>query len=285
MTLTIDSLLAIGATTLALLGLIVTYALLKIVNLAHGEMVAIGAYAAFVVAPHGGGLLPLCLSGFIVSAVVGAVLEYSVVRRFYGRSLAMSLLGTWGISLAIVQLLRLIFGPAGRFVAVPLSGTITLRSSPYPLYRLIVLTICFAVLSVLIAASRSRLGVNLRASLESSWRAQSYGINTESTFRWAFIAGAGLAGLAGALLAPITAVYPNMGGEFTTLGFVAILLTRTQNVTQSIVACAFLGAARSLFASAFDSTTATLLMYASASIVLLGLPYVVRTGPLKSWRE
>jgi urea transport system permease protein len=288
-TLTIDSILAVAATVLALLGLIVTYGLLRVVNLAHGEMIAIGAYAAYMVTSHGGGLIAVCLCGFATSAVTGALIEWGVVSYFYGKGFALSILGTWGVSLAVVQILRLMFGPAGRFVTTSYAGSFSLGSSTYSVYRLMVLCICVTVLLILVAVIRSPLGLQVRAAMESSERAEAYGINTRETFRWAFIVGSGLAGLAGALLAPFSGVEPNMGGDYTTIGFVALLLTRTQRVGPSIVACALLGASRSLFAAIYDATTATLLMYTCALVALIGLPYLsslwTQSRGIRTWQE
>ena len=269
MTFLLDAMLTMSVTVVALSGLFVTYALLKVVNLAHGEMIAVGAYSATIAAGQGLGFAGSCLVGLVAASACGAVVERLVVRRFYGRNVALSLLGTWALSLAIIQLLRLCFGPAGRFMPTPVAGTVWLAGAEFPAYRLVVFAISVVMLGLLAVATRSRKGIEVRAAMEDASRAEAAGIDTGSLFQVTFVAGAALAGLAGALVAPLVATTPDMGAEFTTLGFLALLIGRSGRLVAGLGACAVLSLARSGLAAAFDANTAALLSYAGALVILL----------------
>ncbi len=289
MTLFIDSLLAVSITMVALAGLLVTYGLLRIVNLAHGEMIAVGAYAASVASSTEAGFFVGCAYGFLLGGFLGALLERVVVRRFYGQNIALSLLGTWGISLGLVQILRLVFGPVGRFVPVPLEGTITFATADYPAYRVIVLGISIFILITLIMAIRSRIGLYIRAAMENQNKAESYGINTKRTFQLTFIIGSGLAGLSGALISPIVAIYPGMGTEYTILGFLALLLAGSHGINAAVFACILLSLCRSLVAGIVDANAATLAMYGASLLALLGFSWIDGklhdNHRLRTWKE
>jgi urea transport system permease protein len=270
MTIAIDCVLGMSITLTALIGLLLTFSLLRIVNLSHGEIIAVGAYSASFTSSLGASLFIQCVAGVLASSLLALGLEATIIRKFYGRHPSLSLLGTWGISIAIVQCLRLCFGPAGRFVPTTVEGSITFAGSEYPVYRSLVLVTSLILLVALALFIKSRRGLEIRAAIESPGLAESFGIDTSWSFKWTFVAGSAVAGLAGVLLAPMVAVHPAMGSEYTTMGFLAILVAGQCGIRGGIVSCVVLSATRTIISSLVDANTATICIYLLALSIIVG---------------
>ncbi|MDE2453428.1 MAG: urea ABC transporter permease subunit UrtB, partial [Burkholderiales bacterium] len=222
---------------LVALGLAITYGLMGVINMAHGELMMIGAYATYVVQnlfrqhlPAGafdGYILAAVPASFLASAAVGAALERSVIRWLYGRPLE-TLLATWGISLILMQTVRTIFGAQNVAVENPsfLSGGLqVLPNLVLPYNRIAILAFAAAVLAAMaLLISRTRLGLFVRGVTQNRRMAACVGVNTARVDTYAFALGAGIAGLAGCALSQVGNVGPDLGQSYIVDSFMVVVL-------------------------------------------------------------
>lgn len=207
---------------LAAIGLAITFGLMGVINMAHGEFIMIGAYTAYVVqnafrdlAPAAlGAYVPVAIvASFVVAAALGLVLEKLVICRLYGRT-EDSLLVTWGVSLILQQAARNIFGSANVGVEVPayMQGSLRIGDVYLPYTRIWILVIALlALLAVYVLMFRTRWGCNIRAVMQNRQMASSLGVNTRAVDGATFAFGCGLAGLAGCTLTWIGLIGATLG--------------------------------------------------------------------------
>jgi urea transport system permease protein len=221
---------------LVALGLAITYGLMGVINMAHGELMMIGAYATFVVQnlfrQYAPGLfdayvLAAIPVSFLAAALVGALMERTVIRWLYGRPLE-TLLATWGISLILMQTVRSIFGAQNVAVENPswLSGGLqVLPNLTLPWNRLFILLFAALVLvGVALLISRTRLGLFVRGVTQNRRMARCVGVNTARVDTYAFALGAGIAGLAGCALSQVGNVGPDLGQGYIVDSFMVVVL-------------------------------------------------------------
>ena len=238
---------------LVALGLAITYGLMGVINMAHGELMMIGAYATYVVQ----NLFKLYLPGFfgwyivlavpvafLASAVVGAVLERSVIRHLYGRPLE-TLLATWGISLVLMQTVRSLFGAQNVGVENPgwMSGGLqVLPNLVLPYNRLAILVFALAVLvGVAALIGKTRLGLFVRGVTQNRRMASCVGVNTARIDMLAFSLGAGIAGLAGCALSQVGNVGPDLGQGYIVDSFMVVVLGGVGQLAGTVYAALGLG--------------------------------------------
>jgi urea transport system permease protein len=238
---------------LAALGLAITYGLMGVINMAHGELIMIGAYATYVVQNLFRQHLPGAFDWYIVaaipvafaaSALVGAVLERSVIRWLYGRPLE-TLLATWGISLVLMQAVRTFFGAQNVGVENPswMSGGITvLPNLVLPYNRLAILVFAALVLGgMAVLIGRTRLGLFVRGVTQNRRMAACVGVNTARVDMVAFALGAGIAGLAGCALSQVGNVGPDLGQGYIVDSFMVVVLGGVGQLAGTVVAGLGLG--------------------------------------------
>ncbi|AIR90377.1 urea ABC transporter permease subunit UrtB [Pseudomonas cremoricolorata] len=243
---------------LAALGLAITFGLLGVINMAHGEMLMLGAYSTYGVqimvqryAPGALEFYPLLALpvAFAVSAGVGMLLERTVIRHLYGRPLE-TLLATWGISLILIQAVRLIFGAQNVEVANPgwLSGGVqVLPNLMLPWSRIVIIgfALCVALLTWLLL-NRTRLGLNVRAVTQNRNMAACCGVPTGRVDMLAFGLGCGIAGLGGVALSQIGNVGPDLGQSYIIDSFLVVVLGGVGQLAGSLWAAFGLGVANKL---------------------------------------
>jgi urea transport system permease protein len=238
---------------LVALGLAITYGLMGVINMAHGELMMIGAYAAYVVqnlfrmhAPEAVGwyvaaAIPV---SFLAAALVGALMERSVIRWLYGRPLE-TLLATWGISLILMQTVRSLFGAQNVPVENPpwLSGGLqVLPNLVLPYNRLAILAFAALVLAgVALLVAKTRLGLFVRGVTQNRPMAACMGVNTARVDTYAFALGAGIAGLAGCALAQVGNVGPDLGQSYIVDAFMVVVLGGVGQLWGAVVAGLALG--------------------------------------------
>jgi urea transport system permease protein len=238
---------------LVALGLAITYGLMGVINMAHGELMMIGAYATYVVQNLFRAYLPGWFDwyvvaaipvAFLVSAGVGAVLERSVIRWLYGRPLE-TLLATWGISLILMQSVRSLFGAQNVGVENPswLSGGLqVLPNLILPYNRLAILAFAALVLvGVALLISQTRLGLFVRGVTQNRRMASCVGINTARVDTYAFSLGAGIAGLAGCALSQVGNVGPDLGQGYIVDSFMVVVLGGVGQLAGTVYAALGLG--------------------------------------------
>ena len=239
---------------LVALGLAITYGLMGVINMAHGELMMIGAYATYVMqgifqkylpeAAFGWYLVAAIPVSFLASALVGAVLERGVIRFLYGRPLE-TLLATWGISLMLQQLVRSLFGAQNVGVENPawMSGGLSLLSNvTLPWNRLCI--IVFAVLVLLAMGwliGRTRLGLFVRGVTQNRPIASCMGVNTARIDTYAFALGSGIAGLAGCALSQIGNVGPDLGQSYIVDSFMVVVMGGVGQLAGTVYAALGLG--------------------------------------------
>ena len=238
---------------LVALGLAITYGLMGVINMAHGELMMIGAYATYVVqglfqkyAPGAFDwyLLASVPVAFATSALVGAALERGVIRFLYGRPLE-TLLATWGISLMLMQLVRTLFGAQNVGVQNPswMSGGVQLMGNlSLPYNRLVIVGFAITVLvGVWFLIEKTRLGLFVRGVTQNRPIASCMGVNTARIDTYAFALGSGIAGLAGCALSQIGNVGPDLGQGYIVDSFLVVVLGGVGQLAGTVYAALGLG--------------------------------------------
>jgi urea transport system permease protein len=232
---------------LAALGLALSFGLMGVINMAHGEILMMGGYLTYLtlkVVPHGPGYILGLLVGFGGAALFGALLELTLIRRLYGRPLD-TLLATWGVSLIMQQGARSIFGPIGDEVTAPrwLSGSIHIvQGLNLPLVRLFIIALSGCVLcAVVVIIARTRVGLLVRAVHQDRDMAEALGINSRSVDLIVFAIGSGVAGLAGSALALIAPVTPTVGQSYIVYAFLVVILGGLGSVLGTSIAAVLVG--------------------------------------------
>ena len=243
---------------LAALGLAITFGLLGVINMAHGEMLMLGAYTTYMVqvlmarlAPDALAFYPLVALpvAFFVTAAIGMALERTVIRHLYGRPLE-TLLATWGISLILIQLVRVLFGAQNVEVANPgwLSGGLqVLPNLVLPYNRMVIIGFAlFVVLLTWLLLNKTRLGLNVRAVTQNRNMAACCGVPTGRIDMMAFGLGSGIAGLGGVALSQIGNVGPDLGQSYIIDSFLVVVLGGVGQLAGSIFAAFGLGIANKI---------------------------------------
>ncbi len=238
---------------LAALGLAITFGLMGIINMAHGEMLMIGAYTTYVCQLFFLKYFPAALdyyllfalpAAFIVTAAVGIVLERLVLRWLYGRPLE-TLLCTWGVSLILMQTVRSIFGAQNVEVANPswMSGGVTVLGSLVLSYNRIVIIFfaLFVVLAVWLILNKTRLGLFVRAVMQNRRMADCVGVSTGKIDMMTFGLGCGIAGLGGVALSQLGNVGPDLGQGYIVDSFMVVVLGGVGQLAGTVIAAFGLG--------------------------------------------
>ncbi len=239
---------------LAAIGLAITFGVMGVINMAHGEMVMLGAYTTFVVqevirTSYPGlfdySLLIAVPLAFIVAGAIGVLIERTIIRFLYGRPLE-TLLATWGLSLVLQQAVRTAFGPTNREVGNPswMSGAFELGQITITYNRLWILCFTMAVFAILLAMLRfTALGLEMRAVTQNRRMAASMGIATSRVDALTFGLGSGIAGIAGVALSQIDNVSPNLGQSYIIDSFMVVVFGGVGNLWGTLVGAFTLGIA------------------------------------------
>lgn len=209
-------------------GLTLIFGIMGVINLAHGSLYMIGAYAAALIAARTGSVGLALIGGLAGAAVSGIAIEFAVVRRLYARNHLDQVLATFALILIVNQGTSMLFGRQPLFVAMPhaLSGSVTLLPGlAYPVYRLLVIALGLAVAVGLFAMIHwTRVGMLLRAGATHRQMVRALGVNVALLYTAVFGLGALLAGLAGIIAGPITSVQVGMGEQILILAFVVVVI-------------------------------------------------------------
>jgi urea transport system permease protein len=239
---------------LAAVGLAITFGQMGVINMAHGEMVMIGAYTTFVVQEliraHAPGLFGASLFiaiplAFLITGAVGVAIERGIIRFLYGRPLE-TLLATWGLSLILQQTVRSIFGPTNREVGTPawMSGAFELGGLSLTYNRVAIVIFSLAVfIALLLVLRHTPLGLQVRAVTQNRRMAASMGINTDRVDALTFGLGSGVAGIAGVALSQIDNVSPNLGQSYIIDSFMVVVFGGVGNLWGTLVGALSLGIA------------------------------------------
>jgi urea transport system permease protein len=258
---------------LAAIGLAITYGLLGVINMAHGEMIMIGAYATYAtqsafrsLGPEAFGWYPVVALpvAFLAAASVGLLVERTVIRWLYGRPLE-TLLATWGVSLILIQAVRQLFGPQNVEIENPawLSGGVQFGALVLPYNRIAIIGFALAVLAaVALVLGRTRLGLFVRGVTQNRPMASAVGVPTDRVDMMAFGLGSGIAGLAGVALSQVGNVGPELGQSYIIDSFIVVVLGGVGQLLGTVLAGFGLGIANKLLEPWLGAVIAKILILA-----------------------
>jgi branched-subunit amino acid ABC-type transport system permease component len=252
---------------------------MRVINLAHGELLMLGGYAAIVATNHGVNIwIAMLVVSPIVVGIIGVVAERLIIRVLYGRMID-TLLATWGLSLFFIGLVTTIFGNTVAGIGAPLGGIAVGRYS-ISLYRLLLVGIAAAILLTMYAVLRTtRMGLLARATMENPNMAAALGVSPPRVYAVTFGVGAALSGLAGGLLAPISGVLPTVGAAYVAKAFITVISGGTAIIAGTASAAALFGTVNQLLTYLTTPVIGEAGLLAAAILLLRVLPHGI-TGKL-----
>ena len=262
----------VGFLLLSAAGLIIIFGMMGVINMAHGELMMIGAYiTAF--AYHAGVPAPIAiiLAG-VGAGLAGVVLERLVIRFFY-RQLLSSLVVTWGISLVLTEGFLLIFGPSILNVPTPY-GSFAVGDLTFGIYRLVLFGVSLMLIGVIWALFvYTRFGTRARATMENPEMAEAFGVNTSRMYALTFGLGSALGGIAGGMFALTATISPFFGVNYTLFAFITVVVGGGTNVITGITSSAMaLAGAQTIVNNAWSVYVGYVSMMLAAFLILLFLP-------------
>ena len=271
---------SVALLALTALGLIIIFGLMGVINMAHGEMMMIGAYITSFSYYAGIPVVVAILLGGLGAAGVGVVLERLIVRRFYGQLLS-SLVATWGLSLLLSQGALLIFGPQIKTVPTPF-GSFALGDLSFSYYRIFLFVAAMLLIAaVWIVFKYTRFGLHVRATMEDPRMARALGVETGRIYALTFGIGTGLAGIAGGLFALTATIGPFLGQNYTPQAFITVVVGGGANIFSGLIASVLsLAAVKTVFVSQFNILIGHVAMLVVVILVIRLMP----TG-ISGWIE
>ncbi len=256
-------------------GLAVIFGVAGVINMAHGQFIMVGAYTAAIVGQLGGNTFIAIPVAFVVVALLGLIVERGVIRWIYDRPLE-TLLATWGVGIILEVVVKLIFGPELYYVGAPrvLDGGIKLIGRlPYPYYRLFLIGL--AILMLLLTfyiIFKTNFGLKVRAVRRNRDMSGCLGINTAGIDMLIFMYGSGLAGVAGAVLAPIKSVSTTMGFTYAVNSYMVIVLGGVGNLLGIPTGGGLIGEVETLLAYKYNAVIGELLVFIFIVIAIRVFP-------------
>ena len=265
---------AISTLVLVSLGLTIIYGFMGVINLAHGAMLMLGAYIAYTVQSLGLPVLSALIIAPVVVGVVGYLLEISLVKRLYEDNLK-AVLATWGVAIILQEMVKIIYGTDRRQVAMPFTGSVDVFGAQYPTYWLFIVVLTVGVLAAVWAfIEYTDTGMKAVAVLENRTMANAMGINSRRMDRLTFAFGSALAGLGGAVIAPLTSVSSNMGITWLINSFLVVVIGGVGSILGTVAGSIFIGGTDQSLSWYFSDNLALaeLLLYGIAILVMLLRP-------------
>mgnify|MGYP001447708934 CR=1 FL=1 len=261
-------------------GLTLIFGIMGVINLAHGSFYMIGAYMAYALAPWveqwlGGGFFATLAVGVVLSVLLGYLLEWLFFSYLYEREHLQQVLMTYGLILVFEELRSLVVGDDVHGVQAPewLAGSIPLSDVlSYPVYRLFISAVCIALaVAMWYVITRTRLGMRVRAGASNREMVRAMGIDIRLLYRVVFAIGVAIAALAGMIAAPVSSVYPGMGGQVLIICFVIVVIGGIGSIRGALVAALLVGVVDT-FGKVLFPQAAGLLVYLLMAAVLLWKP-------------
>ncbi|WP_025899496.1 branched-chain amino acid ABC transporter permease [Sneathiella glossodoripedis] len=250
------------------LGLMIVFGMMGVINMAHGELFMIGAYVMVLCQSHN---LPFWLGlvlAPIMVAFIGLLIETLLIRHIYQRPLD-TILATWGLSIALKQAIVLVFGPEAQSVSAPVDESFSIGDFSYPIYRLFIMAASlFMIIATFWIFLKTDFGLMARAVIARPHTSETLGINTRRIYRWSFVFGTALAGLAGALIAPTISVDPQMGLGYLVPGFLSILVGGTGPLAGVLAGAGAIGGTNSLLSVWVSPVAAQIAVFILAIIII-----------------
>lgn len=253
------------------LGLAVIFGMMGVINLAHGEFLMLGAFFTLTGVRSGLNVWLAMIAAALAVGVVGLVVERLLIQFLYGR-LAATMLATWGLSLILVQIVVLAYGPATQGIPAPL-GSLQVGRYSLSQYNLVLIVAALLLLAlVFVVFTKTRYGTMARAATQLPDMAAAVGINAKRINMLTFGFGAALAGAGGALLAPVAGVVPSMGQAYVGRAFMTVVVGGPAVLTGTASAAGLLGSVDSFVSNVFSSFLGTAALLVVAIVLLRLLP-------------
>lgn len=269
LSLVIDIVTSTLVLALVSLGLGVVFGLVRVINMGHGAMLALGAYLTWAVTGAGVPFPLAVLAATCGVALVGLVFEVLIIRHFYEQPFE-TLLISWGFYLVVTELIKIIWGSTLKNIRNPLPGTFSLGPAGIGRYEAVV---CLLTVLLLVAMGlvlyRTNVGIRVRAMIQNREMALMLGVNAPRMYRGVFVAGAAMAGLAGGLIAPMFSIEPDMGTLWLVRAFFVVTVGGLGAIVGgTLVGSALIGGATSIFALVSQQVFAQTVVFALAVVVL-----------------
>ncbi|HEX2938902.1 MAG TPA: urea ABC transporter permease subunit UrtB [Ruminiclostridium sp.] len=253
---------------IATLGLIIIFGMMGVINMAHGQMIMIGGFAAYIVTGIMG--LPFFMAiiiSFAVTALFGAFMELLIIKKLYSKPTE-TILATYAISIILTEIARMIW-PLAKNVKMPLPGKITLGAVTIPYYNIFLVIMALGLLiCTILFFNKTKMGRKIKAITQNRQMTECLGINTAAIDTITFAYGAGLAGIAGCVLAPTTGVSYTMGSVYLTNTFLTAVVGGVQSMVGTAVASGIIGEGRTVLAG-FSNDTWAMIIVSFAIIILV----------------
>lgn len=237
----LEILAGISSLVLVALGLAVVFGMMRVINLAHGEFLMMGAYTAITAATHGVNFfVSVLVVAPLVVGLIGLFVERLIIRHLYGR-IVDTMLATWGLSLLFVGLVTTIFGNTTTGISSPI-GAITIGSANVSGYKFFIIGVAVVTIVLLMLLfKKTQFGLIARATMQNPQMASAVGVDPKRTYAMTFTLGAALAGLAGGVMAPITGIVPGIGTTFVAKAFITVIGGGASVMTGTLTASAIFG--------------------------------------------
>ena len=260
---------------IAALGLAIIFGVAGVINMAHGELIMVGAYVAAVVGQLGGNTFLAIPAAFIVVGLIGLAIERSIIQWIYDRPLE-TLLATWGVGIVLQVVVKLIFGSELYYVGAPKvldGGFRVIGLLPFPYYRMFLIVLA----ALMMAATfylifKTDFGLKVRAVRRNRAIAGCLGIDTAKVDMMIFTFGAGLAGIAGAALAPIKSVSPPMGFPYSVDSYMVLVLGGVGSLWGVVAGSAIIGWAETILSFLYNNVIGKLLVFLFIVIIIRVVP-------------
>jgi urea transport system permease protein len=266
----------VGILLLTGLGLAITFGVMRIINLAHGEFIMLGAYTTFLMQKNFKmDLLMTIPFAFIVTAIIGAIVELTIIRKLYGRPLE-TLLATWGLSIVLQGVVKLIFTAQLKYVKAPalIKGNLTLYQGDggaiqISLYRLFIVAVAIGLLALTAyLLYQTPLGRQVRAVTQNRDMAKCLGVNTSLVDMVTFAYGCGLAGVAGAVISSLKSVAPPMGQDYLVDAWMTVVTGGVDKLIGVLAGAFLIGESNAAIAFLLNDPTARVLVLAAVIVLI-----------------
>jgi urea transport system permease protein len=260
---------------IAAIGLAIIFGVAGVINMAHGELIMVGAYTAAVVGKLGGNTFAAIPVAFVVVGLLGLVIERGIIQWIYDRPLE-TLLATWGVGIILQVLVKLIFGPELYYVGAPKvleGGFRVIGRLPFPYYRLFLIVVAILLLLlVFYVIFKSNFGLKVRAVRRNRAISGCLGIDTARVDMTIFAFGCGLAGIAGAVLAPIKSVSTTMGFPYAVDSYMVLVLGGVGSLWGVLTGGALIGESETILSFIFNNVIGRLLVFLFIVIIIRVVP-------------
>jgi urea transport system permease protein len=267
------------------LGLAIIYGTTGVINMAHGEFVMIGAYTSwFLQTKLGMGLIASIIPIFIITALMGFLIERLIIRHLYNRLLD-TILATWGIGVILQQFIRLTVGSELKYLEIPsyMAGSMNLFGQQVSIYRVFIFLFAIAIFILAwFIIFKTKFGMKLRAVTQNKDIASCFGVNSGAVYSATFAFGTGIAALAGAFVAPLKSISPDMGTNYIIDAFMVVVLGGVESLIGTAASSFIIGETSSFIASFSNDTLAKALVLVITILILRIKPEGLFTKKIRS---